>query len=51
MSLALFSSLESIAQGERGAVILQKVIKTSHDATIAQDVTVQISSVEVEPDK
>jgi hypothetical protein len=51
MSLALFSSLESIAQGERGAVILQKVIKTSHDATIAQDVTVQTSSVEVEPDK
>jgi hypothetical protein len=51
LSLALFSPVESDAQGARGASMLQNMIKTSHDATIAQDVVVQTSPIETQPKK
>ena len=51
LSLALFSPFESEAQGERGAEMLQNMIKTSHDATVAQDVVVKTTLVDAEPDK
>jgi hypothetical protein len=41
LSLALFSPIESDAQGARGASMLQNMIQTLHDATIAQDVVIQ----------
>ena len=51
LSLALFSPVESEAQGERGVSMLQNMIKTSLDATVAQDVVVKTTLVDAEPDK
>ncbi len=49
LSLALFSPVESDAQGARGASMLQNMIKTSHDATTVQDVVIQTSQIETQP--
>jgi hypothetical protein len=49
LSLALFSPVESDAQGARGASMLQNMIKTSHDATTVQNVVVQTPPIETQP--